>query len=118
MRVLKNNAFARFASKNGISDDDLCEAVQRSSQGSVDANLGGGVIKPRVAREGQGKSAGFRCLIVFQRGERAIFVHGFAKNDIGNIDARELKALKKLAKVMLKYDERIHCEVIESGSVS
>jgi hypothetical protein len=54
-------------------------------QGLVDADLGGGVIKQRIARRGAGKSGGFRALILFKAGERAFFVHGFAKSDRDNI---------------------------------
>jgi hypothetical protein len=59
MRVFKTKPFARFAGHEGIDDDVLCDAVQRAENGLIDANLGGGVIKQRLAREGQGKSSGF-----------------------------------------------------------
>lgn len=74
MRTFKTKAFKRFADKAGISDVALCRAV-------TDADLGGGATKQRIARSGQGKSGGFRTLIVFKAGTRAIFVHGFAKNE-------------------------------------
>ena len=106
MRVFKNKAFARFADRNDIIDEDLCEAVERARRGLIDADLGGGVIKQRIARKGEGKSGGFRSMILFQAETRAVFVHGFAKKDFANINAGELKALKKLAKVVLAYSER------------
>lgn len=56
----------------------------------IDADLGGGVIKQRFARLGQGKSGGFRSIVLFRRGARAFFVYGFAKNDRDNIDRQEL----------------------------
>jgi len=105
MRVFKNKAFSRFAERNGISGGDLCEAVQRMQKGLIDANLGSGVVKQRIARKGEGKSGGFRSMILFRAHDRAVFVHGFAKKDIGNIGPRELKALKKLAKIILAYSD-------------
>jgi hypothetical protein len=105
MRVFKNKAFSRFAERNGISDGDLCEAVQRMQRGLIDADLGSGLIKQRIARKGEGKSGGFRSMILFRAHDRAVFVHGFAKKDIGNIGPRELKALKKLAKIILGYSD-------------
>ncbi len=57
MRVFKNKAFSRFADKNEISDEGLCEAVRRASRGLVDADLGGGVIKQRLARKGEASRA-------------------------------------------------------------
>jgi hypothetical protein len=98
MRVFKNHAFSRFAARNAISDEDLCEAMQRASRGLIDADLGGGVMKQRIARTGEGKSGGFRSMILFRAQKRSVFVHGFAKKDLGNIDAKELKALRELAK--------------------
>ncbi len=75
----------------------LREAVLRAESGLVDADLGGGVIKQRVARAGQGKSGGYRTLILFRRGDRAIFAFGFAKNDQANIAKADLALLKAAA---------------------
>jgi len=97
VRIFKNKTFARFAKKAGIEDKSLCQAVKEARQGLVDADLGGGVIKQRVARQGGGKSGGFRTLILFRIGSRAFFVHGFAKSEQANIDDDELQALRKLA---------------------
>lgn len=80
MRIFKNKPFARFVRKNEISDSDLCKATEDADRGLVNADLGGGVIKQRIARRGSGKSGGFRVLILFKTRERAIFVHGFAKS--------------------------------------
>ena len=117
MRVFKNRAFSRFADKNDISDEDLWDAVQRASRGLIDANLGAGVLKQRIPRRGEGKSGGFRSIIVFKERERAVFVHGFAKKDIGNISPRELKALKKLARILLAYSEPELAKVVKSGTL-
>jgi hypothetical protein len=81
VRTFKTKAFSRFAGKSGISDAVLCRAVRDAERGLVAADLGGGIIKQRIARARRGKSGGFRTLIVFRAGERAIFVHGFAKNE-------------------------------------
>ena len=106
MRTFKTKAFTRFAEKAGISDAALCRSVQEAERGLVAAELGGGVIKQRIARPGQGKSGGFRTLILFKAGTRAVFVHGFAKNARDNIEKDELAALKKLAAELLAYDDR------------
>jgi len=114
MRVFVNKPFARFARKEEIADADLCEAI-RLAETDPDADLGGGLIKQRVAREGKGKSGGYRTLIAFRSKARAIFIHGFAKSDQGNIDADELKALKKLAKILLAYDEQALKQILAAG---
>jgi hypothetical protein len=55
MRVFKNAWFQKFASKEKICDAALCEAVARADRGLIDADLGGGVIKQRVERPGEGR---------------------------------------------------------------
>lgn len=97
MRIFTNRWFARFANKQDISDDDLREAISRAERGLIDADLGGGVIKQRIARQGQGKSGGYRSLILFKQGERAFFVYAFAKNDRSNIGQSELQAFRIMA---------------------
>ena len=71
MRVFKNAWFERFARKQDISDKAIVQAMERAEQGLIDADLGGGVIKQRVARPGQGKSGGFRTVVLYRTAERA-----------------------------------------------
>ena len=108
----------RFAKKAGIGDGALCEAIRDAERGLIAADLGGGVIKQRIARPGEGKSGGFRTLIVFRAGTRAFFVHGFAKNAKDNIGKDELVALKKLASGLLGYDDTATARVVASGTLT
>ena len=118
MRIFQNKAFLRFAKKAGIGDAVLCEAIRDAERGLIAADLGGGVIKQRIARPGQGKSGGFRTLIVFRAGARAFFVYGFAKNEMDNIGPDELVALKKLAAALLAYDDKAIARVVASGTLA
>jgi hypothetical protein len=117
MRVFKNKPFARFARKAGLTDSALMKAVAEAERGLVDAVLGGGVIKQRVAREGGGKSGGFRTIILFRLGEKAFFVHGFAKSDRDNIRDDELAAFKMLAAEMLAYDDAVLTTAMTAGAL-
>ena len=105
MRVFKNTSFARFARKEGITDDELKEVVNLLEGCRADADLGGGVYKVRIARPGEGKSGGFRTIVFFRSGERTFFVYGFAKSDRGNIDQGELRAFKAGARVDLSLTD-------------
>ena len=67
MRTFKTKAFTRFADKAGIPDLALCRAVRDAERGLIAPDPGGGVIKQRIARPGQGKSGGFRTPIVSER---------------------------------------------------
>jgi hypothetical protein len=108
VRIFKNAWFRRFARRERLSDKTLKGAVARAEQGRIDADLGGNVLKQRIARPGQGKSGGYRTIIVFKKGELAFFVYGFAKNERENIDDAEAAAFKKAAKELLSLsDEQI-----------
>jgi hypothetical protein len=104
MSVYKTKTFARFARKAGLSDREIIHAAEAVAAGQWDADLGGGVFKQRIAREGGGKSGGFRTIILFKVGGHSFFVHGFAKNEKANITAIELRALRKLAATFLGFD--------------
>ena len=81
MSVYRTKEFAKFARKAGLGSAVLLEAAKAVASDQWDADLGGGVFKQRIAREGSGKSGGFRTTIVFKVGGHSFFVHGFAKND-------------------------------------
>ena len=95
----------------------LCAAITDASRGLIDADLGGGVVKQRVARQGGGKSGGFRTIILFRLRERAFFVHGFAKNEQNNIRDVELAAFKILAAEMMAYDDEALARAIANGAL-
>jgi hypothetical protein len=115
VRIYKTKPFARFARKAGIADPDLRKAIDNAGQGLVDADLGGGVIKQRIARRGGGKSGGFRTIIVFRAADRAVFVRGFAKNELDNILDDELGMLKRLAAELLAYDVETLAKAVAAG---
>jgi hypothetical protein len=116
VRTFKTKAFTRFADKADIQDPALCRAIRDAERGLISVDLGGGVIKQRIARPGQGKSGGYRTLIVFREGARAVFVHGFAKNEKDNIETDELTALKKLAAELLAYDDKTIAQALATGA--
>jgi hypothetical protein len=93
--------FDRWARKQGLTTLSLCVAVREMRAGLYDADLGGGLLKKRIARTGQGKRGGFRTLVATNKGSRWIFVYGFPKNERSNIDQDEEDALKHLAAHLL-----------------
>ena len=82
------------------------EAVRRAERGFVDGDLGGGVIKQRIPRPNEGRSGGYRSIILYRSGERAFFVYGFAKNRRENVSRSELTDLRDLATIMLTLTDR------------
>jgi hypothetical protein len=117
MRVFKTKPFRRFAERENISDEDICEAAARANAGRIDADLGGGVIKQRIARRGEGKSGGFRTIVLFRRETMAVFAYGFAKSDRGNIRRDELKAFRMLARDVLALTDGARARAIKNGTI-
>lgn len=115
MRVFKNAWFGRFAKRERISDAALRLAVARAEKGQIDADLGGGVIKQRIARPGEGRSKGYRSIIVFRKGKRAFFVYGFPKSAIGNIAADDEAQFKKMAGYVLALTDLQLRQLIVNG---
>ncbi len=115
MKVFKNAVFERFARKQNISDAILWEVVERVEKGLIDADLGGGVIKQRVPRKGQGKRGGFRAIILYRNNERTFFVYGFAKNEQGNISNEQKEDLKELAAHIFRMSDMQLEKLIKSG---
>jgi hypothetical protein len=117
MRIFKNKSFTRFARKARLDDPVLCEAIRNAELGLIDADLGGGVIKQRIARPGKGKSGGFRVMILYKRATRAVFVYGFAKNERANITRDEVATLKELAGEILAYDDTALAKAVAFGTL-
>jgi hypothetical protein len=115
VRIFKTRSFERFARKERVGDPALCEAIARAESGLVDADLGGQVIKQRVARPGQGRSGGYRTLIAYRSRSRAIFMFGFAKNDSDNVSGDELVELKKAAALMLSWPTKEAEALVKGG---
>lgn len=115
MRIFKSKWFARFAKKERISDAKLHEAILNAEKGLIDADYGDGLIKQRIARPGEGKSGGYRSIILFRTDERSFFVYGFSKSDQDNIGKSDERDFKELACVLLNASDEQLADLIESG---
>jgi hypothetical protein len=107
---------ARFTQQNRIADSSLVTAVDRARRGLIDADLGGHIIKQRVARPGQGKRGGFRLLIGFGP-HRSVFLFGFAKNERENIEDAQLRTLREIAASFLKADDGAIDRALKDGAL-
>lgn len=117
MRSFKTKWLARFARREGIADKSLREAIERAERGLIDADLGGGLIKQRVARQGQGRSGGYRIIIAYRVKDRAVLLFGFAKNERENISTDELLILREVAGNWLVADSETILEALEDGKL-
>ena len=94
-RVFKTAWFTRAARKAGISDAELCRAVEQVIAGQCD-DLGGGVFKKRLSKNL------YRSIILARGGRYWVYEYVFAKKDRANIDAAELEGFRLLAKTYEK----------------
>lgn len=118
MPVYQLKSFARFARGERIAGETLIEAIERAGRGLVDADLGGGLIKQRVARKGQGRRGGYRVMIAFRSRDFSVFLFGFAKSDEDNIDDRQLAVLRRIAASWLSADATSIKKAVEQGELT
>jgi hypothetical protein len=118
VRILLTRWFVRFARKERIGAPALLEAVHRAERGLIDADLGGGVIKQRVARPGEGRSGGYRTVVLYRSGARAIFAFGFAKSRKASLEPDELEVYRELARVYLALSEQAIDRHVNEGSLT
>lgn len=117
MRIFKNKWFAKFARKEGISDEKLIQAVLAVDAENIDADYGGGVIKQRIGRPQEGKSGGYRTIILYRQGDKVFFVYGFAKSVLENINKGDVQGFKQLAKILLSVTEQQVAVMLEKGEI-
>lgn len=115
MRIFKTKWLVRYARRERITDRRLAAAIERAARGMIDADLGGGIIKQRVAREGQGRSGGYRMLVAYRAGTRAVFLYAFAKNERENIDPDELLTWREIGAGWLAADAQQIAHALAKG---
>jgi hypothetical protein len=102
--------FAKWADKHGMLISELAAVLDEVEAGKFEANLGGHVLKKRVRFPGQGKRGSGRTVICFKNNDRAIFVHGYAKNEKATVSSKELVAFRRVAEILmnLSVDQIAH----------
>ncbi len=117
MELYKTRWFARYARQERLDDANLRDAIARAERGLVDADLGGGLIKQRVARQGKGRSGGYRVIIAYLSGDRAFFVYAFAKNEVNNIKHDQLLSLRSLGLELLAASADVTKQALQDGAL-
>lgn len=107
----------RFARRERIADASLRAAIERAERGTIDADLGGGLIKQRIARPGQGRSGGYRVIVAYRAQGRAVFLYGFAKNDLDNIGADQLQTFRTIGANWLAASAATITRAIDDGEL-
>lgn len=117
MRAFKVKVFNRWARKEGISDIVLLRAAREVAGGNVEANLGGYLFKKRIAKDGQGKSGGYRVIVGLKKfnSDKLFFLFGFDKNDLSNISEKDQKAHSLTAEILLQLTDEQIADLLAGG---
>jgi hypothetical protein len=119
LRIFKTKEFSRYTRREGVNNNQLCEAVRRTETGLRDADLGGGgLIKQRIARTGRGRRGGYRFLMAFRVTRRTVFLYGFAKSERENIQPDELNFWRSVAVAFIGMDETKIKIMLNEGEIS
>lgn len=105
MRIFLTKEFNNWAQGANLTEELLRDAVSEIEKGLVDADLGGHLLKKRIATKGRGKSGSVRTLLAFSKGKRTFFMLGFEKSERDNISPKEKKALQLLGKSLLSFSD-------------
>ena len=114
-RSAKVGEVRRLVSEGATLDAALLKAVEEMERGLVDADLGGGVYKKRVALPGRGKSGSVRTLVATNKDDRWFFLFGFEKNERENITQPELVYLRSAAQVFLAFSDAEIAVAVRNG---
>jgi hypothetical protein len=115
VRVFKIRFFARHARKAAIDDAALLEVVDRVSRGLADAAIGKFLIKQRIARQGEGRSTGLRAVLFFRQGDKAVFLHLFAKSRKADLTEAEESGYRDFAKQIAQLSDGLVARLVEDG---
>ena len=116
MKKLMTKYFAKWASKQKISEEELSNSLTELQSGNYEANLGGCLYKKRIRFEGLGKSSSGRAIICYKKDNIAIYIYGFSKNDKSNLTIKELTAFKALSKILIKFSATEIEQAIVNGN--
>ncbi len=106
MRIFKTKLFDKWANAVNLKNSNIILAADEIKSGLVDARLGRNIFKKRIAAPTGGKRGGFRTILAYKEGNKIFFLYGFEKNQRSSISAKDIKALKALAKVYLCFSDK------------
>lgn len=117
MTVFVVDDFRRWMRRQVLRDGDLCDAVAEMTRGLIDADLGHGLLKKRVARSGGGKRGGYRVIVASRKRASWFFLRGYAKSVEANVPHGEMVLLQRLSKKLLSMSADGLRDALISGDV-
>jgi hypothetical protein len=115
MILLMTKQFSKWAYSQNVDEKEFSVALKEVQSGKFEANLGGYLYKKRIRFKGKGKSGSARTIICYKKDDRAIFIHGFAKNEKSNLSKKEFLALKEFSKILFNLSAEAIKIALENG---
>jgi len=102
--VVETPEFIRRAKDVGMTEAERADIINTLAvRPEMGVSLGGGLRKVRIARQGGGKSGGFRVLHFYREEGMPLFLlTAFAKNERANITPKEQADLVALCDLIAK----------------
>jgi hypothetical protein len=107
MKYFKNKSFQRDLKDNDISDEQVKAVLDDIFDGRA-TPICCKLYKIRGAKEGKGKSGGYRSLFFWKKDKLIVFCLLFTKNEQDNLTSDENKALRILSR---EYDNLTESEI-------
>lgn len=106
--IAETEQFKKRAKALKLSDEDLMAIyIKLATDPKCGTSLGGGLYKLRVARQGGGKSGGYRVVYFYRLEDIPVqLLTIFAKNDKDNISQAEKKALIDIGDILIQLYRR------------
>ena len=117
LRIFKTRHFHKWMRKTELTDALLARAIAEMAAGLVDADLGGGVFKKRIALPGRGKSGSVRTLVATRKADRWIFLFGYEKSERSDITPKELRGLQGFAADLLSLSTKDLAVFLADGAL-
>jgi hypothetical protein len=109
--------FAKWAKKEGISDDELAVVVSEMSRGLLGDRLGAHIYKKRIKVDGRGKRSGARAIVLYKDKDVTLFFYGYLKNDQADISQNEEKQLRVFASDFMKLSSADRARLKTQGKL-
>ncbi len=109
--------FAKWAKKEGISDNELAAVVSEMNRGLLGDRLGAHIYKKRIKVEGRGKRGGARAIVLYKDKDVTLFLYGYLKNDQADISQNEEKQLRLFANEFMRLSSAERARLKAQGKL-
>lgn len=117
MAIYKLKKFTKWQLDYKVKDSQLLEIIEEINKSPKNGSLGKFLYKKRIGNESSGKRSGHRVIVAAKIEQNYFFMYGFQKNEKDNLEKKELKIFKELAKDYVTYSPHQLKIAIKAGEL-